>query len=201
MAALLCCVLVKKLDTRTPSFIIHLLNHLSPASSRLLASVPLAFSSVGSSVCLSVSLSVYLSVMMASSDVQHLPLATDEEDACDHVELGTLPASPTSYIGAEGGMDPADDNDEDAVADDDDEEVQLFIYLDILSSLSFTSPSSSFLRFHTIVHRLVCTVRLTRIHFLLRNKNWKKNAKNCIALVVCWTKRGMSKNLSNASLP
>ena len=64
---------------------------------------------------------------MASSDVQHLPLATDEEEANDHVELGTIPSSPTGNQ-QDNNMDTGGDNEgagEDA-DEDDDEEVDEF---------------------------------------------------------------------------
>ena len=56
---------------------------------------------------------------MASGDAQHLPLATDEEEANDHVELGTLPSSPTGN--KEHGMETVED--EDDGNEDADEEV------------------------------------------------------------------------------
>ena len=55
---------------------------------------------------------------MASGDVQHRPLATDEEEANDHVELGTLPSSPTGNI--ENGMETIEDE-EDGNEDADEE--------------------------------------------------------------------------------
>ena len=54
---------------------------------------------------------------MTTSNAQHLPLATDEEEANDHVELGTIPSSPIgnqeeSRINAPESNEDEDDADE-----------------------------------------------------------------------------------------